>query len=59
MNLISGSMKEKKVKTPKEPKIELELKTFEKEVEKEKEQSESDRIKNTPLDWSKPLNYSK
>lgn len=49
-------MKEKKVKTPKEPKIELELKTFEKEVEKEKEQSEIDRIKNTPLDWSKSNN---
>ena len=42
-------------KKTKEPKVELELKTFEeKEVKKEQTEEETEKLKNTPMNWSKP-----
>lgn len=42
-------------KKTKEPKIKLELKTFEeKEVKKEQTEEETEKLKNTPMDWRKP-----
>lgn len=42
-------------KKAKEPKVELELKTFEeKEVKKEQTEEETEKLKNTPMNWSKP-----
>lgn len=44
---------DKMTKKAKEPKVELELKTFE-EIKKEQTEEESEKLKNTPIDWSKP-----
>ena len=46
---------DKMTKKTKEPKVELELKTFEeKEVKKEQTEEEIEKSRNTPIDWSKP-----
>lgn len=46
---------DKMTKKAKEPKVELELKTFEeKEVKKEQTEEEAEKLKNTPMNWSKP-----
>lgn len=42
-------------KKAKEPKVELELKTFEEqEITKEQTEEEAEKLKNTPIDWSRP-----
>lgn len=46
---------DKMTKKTKEPKVELELKTFEEqEVKKEQTEEEAEKLKNTPMNWSKP-----
>lgn len=45
---------DKMTKKTKEPKVKLELKTFEEqEVKKEQTEEEIEKLKNTPMNWSK------